>query len=136
MEDSKSWRASRTKGDENVSHALDSRIERESAWKKKYSTVCEADNLYKENIEISKITPLTPENQTERNIMVEKAKKAMTKSVKEETLLNWNNKVKKLTFQGDFINLLIEEESNITWKSIIGGFFCRTSPSLVVISEM
>ena len=42
----------------------------------------------------------------------------MNKSVKEETLLNWNNKVKKLTFQGDFINLLIEEESNITWKSI------------------
>ena len=45
----------------------------------------------------------------------------MTKSVKEETLLNWNNKVKTLTFQGDFINLLIEEESNITWKSIINN---------------
>ena len=42
----------------------------------------------------------------------------MTKSVKEEPLLNWNNKIKKLTFQGYFINLLIEEESNITWKSI------------------
>ena len=27
----------------------------------------------------------------------------------------------KLTFQGDFINLLFEEESNITWKSIINN---------------
>ena len=43
----------------------------------------------------------------------------MVKSVKEETLFLWNNKVKKLTLQGDFINLLIEEESNVTWKSIV-----------------
>ena len=111
----------RTKGDENVNHALDSRIERESTWKKKYSTVCETDKMYIENIESGKISSLTPENETERNNLVQRAKKAMTKSVKEETLHNWNNKVKKLTFQGDFINLLIEEESNITWKSIINN---------------
>ena len=42
----------------------------------------------------------------------------MCKSVKEETLALWNSKVKKLTLQGDFINLLIEEQSNVTWKSI------------------
>ena len=111
----------RIKGDENVNHAIDSRIERESEWKKKYSTVCETDKIYKENIENFRITPLTPENETERNNIVQKAKKAMAKLVKEETLLNWNNKVKRLIFQGDFINLLIEEKSNITWKGIINN---------------
>ena len=57
-----------------------------SVWKKKYSTVCETDKIYKENMENFRITPLTPENETERNNIVQKAKKAMTKSVKEETL--------------------------------------------------
>ena len=80
--------------------------------------MCEADRLYRDNISRNIIIPPTSETNSQLNILVHKAKKAMTKSVKEETLLNWNNKVKKLTFQGDFINLLIEEESNITWKSI------------------
>ena len=35
--------------------------------------------------------------------------------------MSWNNRVKQLTFQGDFANLLIEEESNIGWKSIINN---------------
>ena len=30
----------------------------------------------------------------------------------------WNNKVSKLTIQGDFVGLLIEEQTNVTWKSI------------------
>ena len=35
-----------------------------------------------------------------------------------DTLANWNEKVKKLTYRGDFFNLLIEEQENVTWKSI------------------
>ena len=38
-------------------------------------------------------------------------------SVKKETIQAWNTKVKKLTFQGDFLKLLIDEEENATWKS-------------------
>ena len=117
----------RTKGDVNVNHALDSRLERESLWKKKYSTVCEADKKYKEHVINHKIVTPTTETESERNILAQKAKKVMVKSVKEETLLNWNEKVKKLTFQGDFINLLIEEESNVTWKS-----FCHNIPKGVL----
>ena len=30
----------------------------------------------------------------------------------------WNQKVKKLTLQGDFASLLIKEQSNVGWKSI------------------
>ena len=32
--------------------------------------------------------------------------------------MNWNTKVNKLTVQGDFIKLLIEEEQDVTWKSM------------------
>ena len=45
----------------------------------------------------------------------------MLKSVKEETLKYWNERVQKLAFQGDFIQLLVEENENITWKSIINN---------------
>ena len=43
----------------------------------------------------------------------------MVKSVKEETFKYWNERVQKLAFQGDFIQLLLEEKENITWRSII-----------------
>ena len=46
------------------------------------------------------------------------AKKAMKKTIHQETTMNWNTKVNKLTVQGDFIKLLIEEEQDVTWKSM------------------
>ena len=46
------------------------------------------------------------------------AKKAMKKPVQKETVIKWNTKVKKLTLQGDFLKLLIEEEQDVTWKSV------------------
>ena len=63
------------------------------------------------------MTPTT-ENETEKKLLIYKARKATNKTIKEETLKLWNNKVKKLTLQGNFISLLIEEETNITWQSI------------------
>ena len=42
----------------------------------------------------------------------------MRKSEVHETLHKWNNKVKNLTFQGDFVKLVVEEENYLTWKSI------------------
>ena len=41
----------RMKGDELVNHALDSKLERESRWTRKSSTVCQADKIYQDNIE-------------------------------------------------------------------------------------
>ena len=108
----------RMKGDSCVNHALNSRIEREAAWTKKSSTVCEVKKIYDDNISKNKISEPTTENQAEKRLLIYKAKKAMNKSLKEETLDTWNNKVKKLTFQGEFLNLLIEEETNVTWQSI------------------
>ena len=66
--------------------------------------MCEADRLYRDNISRHIIIHPPSETNSQLNILDHKAKKAMTKSVKEETLLNWNDKVKKLTIQGDFIN--------------------------------
>ena len=42
----------------------------------------------------------------------------MKETIKEETLNKWNSKVKDLTMQGDFIQILAEEQENVTWKSI------------------
>ena len=47
-----------------------------------------------------------------------KAKKATKASLREETLQIWNDKIKKLVMQGDFVQLLAEEKENVTWKSI------------------
>ena len=41
----------RLKGAEVVNTALDSRIDRESSWSRKHSTICESDTVFRENIE-------------------------------------------------------------------------------------
>ena len=89
----------RIKGDNIVNHALDSRIERESHWTKKYSTVCEADKTYRENVANKTIVLPTTETDSE----------------------------KKVALQGEFIKLLIEEETNVTWQST-----CRNIPKGVL----
>ena len=106
----------RMKGDEVVNHALDSRLERESRWTRKSSTICEARKILQDNIDKQVIS--MPITESDKNSAINKAKKVINKSIKEETLTLWNNKVQKLTLQGDFAKLLIEEEENITWKSI------------------
>ena len=115
----------RLKGDQVLNQALDSRLEREATWTRKSSTVCNTDKMFQENIAQNNIVRPTTENKAEKNILLTTAKKAMTNSVKEETNTNkqtlWNNKVKKLTLKDDFINLLIEEQSNVTWKSIVNN---------------
>ena len=40
----------RSKGDKIIDHALDSRIERESMWKKKHLTVTEMQRMWQNNI--------------------------------------------------------------------------------------
>ena len=110
----------RIKGDTVVNHALDSKIERESAWSRKHSTVTNMQEIWNENIENNTINePSQDKTWEEKTRDILKAKQAMKNSVKKETLENWNSKVKKLTFQGNFLELVIEERENITWQSII-----------------
>ena len=103
--------------------ALDSRIERESEWTGKSSTIVECDGTFQENIANDKFLLPTPENtfniECSRRMEIPKAKQAMKESIEKQTLHVWNNKVEKLTMQGDFARLLIEEKENVTWQSLI-----------------
>ena len=67
---------------------------------------------------IKKITPPTRDTESEKKVIIHKSKKIISKSIQEETTAVWNDKVKKLTLQGEFAKILIEELTNITWKSI------------------
>ena len=108
----------RLKGDSTVNHILDSRLQRESTWKKKSSTIVEADKIYNTNIESNQFsTPDIETNTVNREANLKKAKQANKELLKEESNILWNTKVKRLVMQGDFVNLLAEEKDNITWKS-------------------
>ena len=50
-----------------------------------------------------------------------KLKTAVKEMVKTDLKDKWNNKVEKLEVQGDFIKLLITEDSDVSWKSYIYG---------------
>ena len=76
------------------------------------------DKIYQENVSTHKIKPPNHYNKQQQHVVIQHAKKSMKVSVQAETLKHWNDVVKKLTFQDDFISLLIEEQSNITWQSI------------------
>lgn len=109
----------RSKGDEIVNHALDSRLERESRWTRKHSTVVSMQEMWKYNIEEGRLQA-TQEEDTYTTKMKNAlhAKKAMQSSVKSKSICDWNTKVQKLTFQGDFLKLLMDEKENVTWQSI------------------
>ena len=74
------------------------------------------NDIFQENVSSGKI--IYPDNPEASKLIINRAKKAMKTSVQNQTLSHWNDRVKKLTFQGDFINLLIEEQTNVTWQSI------------------
>ena len=93
--------AMRTKGDQNVNHALDSRIERESQWTNKSFTVCSMEKMWQEIQEEN----LTQGAQTTKPSNIMATKKLSQKSLKDSNLNTWNDKVKKLVLQGDFINI-------------------------------
>ena len=67
----------------------------------------------------------TPENcynyEVSLSHQMPKLKDAMKAQVQLEYLDRWNDRVQKLVIQGDFLNLLISEQSNVAWKSFIYG---------------
>ena len=86
-----------------MNHALDSRLERESAWTRKHSTIVSMEEMWQDNIEQNRLQPSHEEDtftNKRKNALI--AKKAMQGSVKSKTISDWNTRVQKLTFQGDF----------------------------------
>ena len=69
----------RLKGDNTVNHALDSRLERESTWKRKSSSTVNANKIFQENVENNKIRIPTTETVAQKAVLINKAKKEVNK---------------------------------------------------------
>ena len=76
---------------------LDSRIERESAWTKKFSTIVAVDSVFQENIKQQriKIPGENVDNKMKQTMIKEALKKVMKNSIKDETLFLWNTMIGK-----------------------------------------
>ena len=89
----------RSKGDRLVNHAIDSRLERESTWSRKYSTVTSMHNMWQENVNESKIQAPLEDLSYATPAILNKSKKAMLKSVQTQTLNYWNERIKNSHFK-------------------------------------
>ena len=69
----------RLKGDNTVNHALNSRLERESSWTRKSSSVVEADKIFKDIVAAQNITLPVLETPREREALINKTKKKQIK---------------------------------------------------------
>ena len=99
--------SSRLKADDGVNHCLDSRIERESNWSQKHSHTIQCEELFSD---IKRQNP---------DVQPVEAKISLKKSLKEITSKFWHDRVKKLTVQGAFLDLLAAEKGATHWKSIM-----------------
>ena len=89
----------RLKGDNIVNHVLDSRIQRESQWKRKSSQIVTSNSIYTKNLELNKFSaPDREASNTERESNIKKTKKANKDFLKEESLKLWNEKLKKTCY--------------------------------------
>ena len=99
--------SSRMKADETVNHCIDSRLERESKWKRKISHTAESERL------------AVCAGYTDPSTKHSAAKKVIKKSLNEQTSEFWREHVKSLTVQGSFLQLLSLEKGATHWRSII-----------------
>ena len=113
----------KVKADCQVKMALDSQLSREKEWIGKSSTIVKCHEIF-EKVSDQMLIP-TQENcfnyEASLSHQMPKLKEAVKTQVQLEYLERWNEKVKSLVIQGDFLNLLISEQSNVTWKSFIYG---------------
>ena len=93
-------------GDSTVNTCMESKLERESQWRRKSSTAVPSNSI------VAQVVANTSRIRYKQSMG--KAKREVKKSVSEEIKERWNQKVRKLTMQGDFTGLLIEEEQSVT----------------------
>jgi hypothetical protein len=105
------------KGNKTVQSCLQSKLERKSKWTRKSSTIVKSTNMIVELVSKVKILTTTSQTTQKQNIM--SAKRAIKSSIKDEVKDTRKTTVQKLTMQGDLTHLLIEEQSSVTWQSII-----------------
>lgn len=104
----------RVKGDSLVNAALDSKLEREGSWSRKWSAACKAQKTFSQ-IEHDEDIEGTVKQ------VVRKSKSKVKKLLREEEEHRLHTHVRSLVKQGSFLQLLQESESDATWKSYIFG---------------
>jgi hypothetical protein len=107
----------RLKGDQTVQACINSKLERESNETQKSSTIVKSSQMIAGIVNTNQTSTMSYGTTLRQNITF--AKRAVKLSVQEEVKEAWNNKVRKLTMQGEFANLLIEEKESVTWQSVI-----------------
>ena len=112
---------SRVRGDPVVQEALDVAVEREEAWIRKSSTICQCRDIFNE-VEETCFIP-TPTNTYNHNaasrLSLPKLKKQTNTIIAQKYLEKFSDQANNLAFQGEFLQLLQEEQQNATWKSFI-----------------
>ena len=113
----------KVKADPKVTFALESQLTRESRWVGKSSTIVRCQEIYEKVSEDIMIPSSENCFNYEASLanQMPKLKEGIRKQVQLEYLERWNDRVKNLIIQGDFLKLLISEQSNVAWKSIIYG---------------
>ena len=109
--------------DEDTKQALANAMERERAWTKKSSTICECNNILEEMRVETNCTIPSPDNCANYRvtIRVEKPKIMAEAKRKVDELYRRRSeeKVAKLGFQGEMLKFLQEEEQDIPWKALL-----------------
>jgi hypothetical protein len=104
-----------------VKEAVDCQLQREGAWKKKSSTAMECQEIF-ESISNTNVIP-TRENCdnyiSSKRMEMARLKKAAKAVIASRYLEQTNNKSIQLEVQGHLATLLIQEESNMAWQSLI-----------------
>ena len=110
--------STRLKGDSKVNKILDRKIERESEWKRKASTVVQSEALFHSALAQSAASSQTTEHLSPRS-KLKFAKNKVKQLSKEECERKQVEHAKQLMSQGHLLQLLQEMELDATWKSYL-----------------
>ena len=103
---------------------MDNRITRESNWAKKSSTIQYSHQVFNRAIQKTNIS--ADQNEKCDPILTAKKLEALKKNAKHiisrDELESETTRVKELTIQGKFLDLMTEEDQSITWKSSMFSF--------------
>ena len=101
-----SYSRTRCLGDSTTNKALESKLQRESVWSKKSSTISFAHQIHQNSI-------------GPKPSSWNKTKAMIKATLKTDSNAYWKTVVEPLITQGDTAKLLLETNTNLTWKSIM-----------------
>lgn len=104
-----SYSRTRCLGDSTTNKALELKLQRESAWSRKASTIVFADQVHCKSLGSNQPT------------VWKNTKNKVKETLKKDSSAYWKSVVEPLITQGDTAKLLLETENNLTWKSIMYG---------------